>query len=152
MTVAINSGGGEVVHGIAMYNAMRAMPYEITTHNVGSVNSIANVVFLGGQERFVCPASTFMFHGVGFNAAGFGNMRLEENTLKALLDTVLADHKRISGLFAERTGGKTTVKQGMQLFREQRTRNAEWAVDKGFATRIADFVFPVGGNVHLLVN
>jgi ATP-dependent Clp protease, protease subunit len=95
-----------------MYNAMRAMPYPIITHNVGNCDSIANVVFLGGSERFVCPASTFMFHGVGFNAAP--NMRLEENSLKALLDTVLADHRRISGIFADRTGGKTSIQQGMK--------------------------------------
>jgi ATP-dependent protease ClpP protease subunit len=149
VTVAINSGGGEVVHGIAMYNAMRAMPYPITTHNVGNTDSIANVVFLGGSERYACPASTFMFHGVGFNA---NNMRLEEKALKALLDTILSDHKRISGIFADRTGGKTSVSQGMKLFREQPTRNAQWAVDNGFATGIKDFAFPIGGNVHLLVN
>jgi ATP-dependent protease ClpP protease subunit len=152
VTVAINSAGGEVVHGIAMYNAMRAMPYPVITHNFGNVDSIANVVFLGGNERYACPASTFMFHGVGFNAAQMGNMRLEENGLKAMLDTVLADHKRISGVFADRTGGKTSVQQGMKLFREQRTRSAQWALDRGFATGISDFTFPVGGNVHLLIN
>jgi ATP-dependent protease ClpP protease subunit len=152
VTIAINSSGGEVVHGIAMYNAMRAMPYPINTHNVGNVDSIANVVYLGGNERYACPASTFMFHGVGFNAAQMGNMRLEENSIKALLDTVLSDHRRISGIFADRTDGKTSVQQGMKLFREQRTRNAQWAIDRGFATGISDFAFPVGGNVHLLIN
>jgi ATP-dependent protease ClpP protease subunit len=152
VTIAINSSGGEVVHGVAMYNAMRAMPYPIITHNVGNVDSIANVVFLGGGERYTCPASTFMFHGVGFSASLMGNMRLEENSLKALLDTVLSDHKRISGIFADRTGGKTSVRQGMKLFQQQRTRNAQWALDKGFATGISDFAFPVGGNVHLLIN
>src|SRR6476660_8657231 len=55
--LAINSGVGEVVHGVAMYNAMRAMPFPITTHNVGNVDSIANVVFLGGSERgSIAPA------------------------------------------------------------------------------------------------
>lgn len=152
ITLAINSSGGEVVHGIAMYNALRAMPFPIITHNVGNVDSIANVVFLAGGERFACPASTFMFHGVGFNASAMGNMRLEENVLKALLDTILSDHQRISGIFADRTGGRTSVQQGMKLFREQRTRNAQWAVDKGFATAIREFTFPVGGNVHLLIN
>jgi ATP-dependent protease ClpP protease subunit len=151
-TIALNSSGGEVVHGIAMYNAMRAMPYPIITHNVGNCDSIANIIFLGGVERYACPPSTFMFHGVGFNAAKMGNMRLEENSLKALLDTILSDHKRLSGIFADRTGGKVSIKQGMKLFREQRTRSAHWALDKGFATGISDFAFPVGGNVHLLVN
>jgi hypothetical protein len=90
--IGINSGGGNVVSGIAMYNTMLAMPYPIVTHNIGSVDSIATVVFLGGAQRYSCAASTFMFHGVGFTANA--GQRLEENNLKAFLDTVLADHKQ----------------------------------------------------------
>jgi ATP-dependent protease ClpP protease subunit len=66
LTIAMNSPGGNVVQGIAIYNAMLAMPYQITTHNVGNVDSIANVVFLGGtpgmrpQPRRLCfTASAF---------------------------------------------------------------------------------------------
>lgn len=148
VTIAINSGGGNVVSGIAMYNAMLAMPYQIITHNVANTDSIANVVFLGGNERYACAASTFMFHGVGF--AGNANERLEENLLKAKLDTVLADHKRISGIFASRTG-KLSVADGMRLFKEQKTRDAGWAKNNGLIHDIREFQFPAGGNIHLLV-
>ena len=147
--IAVNSSGGNVVSGITMYNVMRAMPYPITTHNIGNVDSISNVLFLGGEERYACAASTFMFHGVGFN--GNANERLEENILKAKLDTVLSDHKRISGILSDRTQDKLTVRAGMKLFKEQRTRNAEWALDKGLINEIRDFTFPAGGNVHLIM-
>jgi len=149
LTIAMNSPGGNVVSGIAIYNTMLAMPYPITTHNIGNVDSIANVVFLGGSERYACPGSTFMFHGVGFQ--GNANMRYEENILKGMLDTVLADHRRISGIFAVRTNGGVTVQSGMRLFKEQRTRHAQWATDKGFATGVQDFVLPAGANVNFLV-
>jgi ATP-dependent Clp protease, protease subunit len=149
LTIAMNSPGGNVVQGIAIYNAMLAMPYQITTHNVGNVDSIANVVFLSGTYRYASSASTFMFHGVGF--PGNPNVRLEENNLKAMLNTVLADHRRISGIFAHRTNGRVTVRSGMRLFKEQRTRSAQWAADKGFATGIQDFVLPAGANVNFLV-
>jgi ATP-dependent protease ClpP protease subunit len=128
---------------------MLAMPYPITTHNIGNVDSIANVVFLGGSEGFACAPSTFMFHGVGF--PGNANMRYEENILKGMLDTVLSDHRRISGIFAVRTNGRVSVQSGMRLFKEQRTRNAQWASDKGFVTDIQDFVLPAGANVNFLV-
>lgn len=150
VTIAINSSGGNVISGIAMHNAMLAMPYPIVTHNIGNVDSIANVVFLAGKERFACPTSTFMFHGVGFN--GNANERLEENVLKAKLDTVLSDHKRISRLIATRTNDKIRVNAGMRLFKEQRTRNAQWALDNGFIDGVRDFAFPVGGPIHLLIN
>jgi ATP-dependent Clp protease, protease subunit len=149
VTIAMNSPGGNVVSGIAIYNTMLAMPYPITTHNIGNVDSISNVVFLGATERYACPASTFMFHGVGFQ--GNANTRYEENNLKGMLDTVLSDHRRISGIFATRTNGRVSVRSGMNLFKEQRTRSAEWAVEKGFAAGIRDFVLPAGANVMFLV-
>jgi hypothetical protein len=90
----MNCPGGNVVSGIAVYNAMIAMPYPIVTHNIGDVDSIANVIFLGGNERYACPGSTFIFHGVGFS--GNANERLEEINLRAKLDSILADHKRIA--------------------------------------------------------
>jgi ATP-dependent protease ClpP protease subunit len=149
VTIAMSCPGGNVVAGISIYNAMRAMPYAITTHNIGNVDSIANVVFLGGVDRYASPASTFMFHGVGFQ--GNANMRYEENNLKGMLDTVLADHRRISGIFATRTNGGVSVRSGMNLFKEQRTRSAEWAVEKGFAAGIQDFVLPAGADLKFLV-
>jgi ATP-dependent protease ClpP protease subunit len=148
LIVAMNSPGGNVVSGIAIYNTMRAMPYPIVTHNIGNVDSIANVIFLGGSERHASPASTFMFHGVGFN--GNANERLEENTLKAKLDTILADHKRISAILSDRTGGSLKVRQGMNLFKEHRTRDAQWAVSKGIASSVRDFTLPAGANVQFL--
>jgi len=149
VVIAMNSSGGGVVPGIAMYNQMLAMPYPIVTHNVGNVDSIATAVFVGGRDRYACPASTFMFHGVGF--AGNANERLEENNLTAKLDTVIADHRRISGIFAARTQTRLSVKASMNLFKEQRTKNAQWALDNGIITAIRDFTLPAGAKVHFLV-
>src|SRR5579859_6334737 len=58
----ISTPGGSVMHGMNLYNVMRAMPFRLTTHNVGNVDSIGNAVFLAGEQRFACPHSTFMFH------------------------------------------------------------------------------------------
>src|SRR5437773_7862504 len=59
--------GGNVPAGIAAYNALRALPVKLITHNIGNVDSIANILFLAGQERLAVPHSTFMFHGVRFD-------------------------------------------------------------------------------------
>ena len=44
--------GGQVTNGFNLYNVMKGMPFELVTHNVGSVNSIGNVVFLAGSKRY----------------------------------------------------------------------------------------------------
>jgi ATP-dependent Clp protease, protease subunit len=64
----LSTPGGNVMNGINLYNVLRALPVKLVTHNVGNVDSIGTAVFLAGKERYACPHSTFMFHGV---TAGF---------------------------------------------------------------------------------
>lgn len=61
----LSTPGGSVMNGMNIYNVIRAMPFELITHNVGNVDSIGNAIFLAGSKRYACPHSTFMFHGVG---------------------------------------------------------------------------------------
>src|SRR5687767_12870728 len=86
ITLLISTQGGSVMHGLNLYNVLRAFPVRLTTHNVGNVNSIGNVVFLAGETRLACPHSTFMFHGVGFDAQA--GSRLEEKFLRERLDGI----------------------------------------------------------------
>ena len=51
----LSTPGGSVMHGITIYNTLRALPIKLVTHNMGNVDSIGNVIFLAGQERFACP-------------------------------------------------------------------------------------------------
>jgi alpha/beta hydrolase fold/Clp protease len=43
--------GGQVAQGIAVYNVLRALPISVTTYNVGSVNSIGNVIAAGNRAK-----------------------------------------------------------------------------------------------------
>jgi len=148
LILAMNSPGGQVPSGIGIYNAMLAMPYDIDTHNIGNVDSVANVIFLGGDVRYANPSGMFMFHGVGFNSPP--NARLEEKFLLERLDSIVADHRRMSAIINSRTGNQLSLDQGMELFKEQRTRDAVWARDKGIISEIREFAVPAGVNVHLL--
>ena len=86
------------MNGINLYTVLKAMPFDLTTHNVGNVDSIGNAVFLAGTSRYAVPHSTFMFHGVGFNANA--GQRLEEKFLRERLDGLLSDQKRIGAIIA----------------------------------------------------
>jgi ATP-dependent protease ClpP protease subunit len=61
--------GGGVMEGITLHNILRAMPFKLITHNVGNIDSIGNVIFLAGDERYASATSTFMFHGVHWTTA-----------------------------------------------------------------------------------
>jgi ATP-dependent protease ClpP protease subunit len=139
--------GGLVMQGMTLYNVLRSMPFKLTTHNVGNVDSIGNVIFLAGENRYACRHSTFMFHGVGFDGATAG--RLEEKVLREKLDGVLSDQGRIGSLITERT--KLTKADVEVFFRDAQTKDATFAASCGIIDEIRDVQIPTGSTVVSLV-
>jgi hypothetical protein len=54
---------------------------KITMHNIGNIDSIANVIFVAKQNRYAPQNAAFLYHGIviNFNAAGYGRSTLSEN-------------------------------------------------------------------------
>ncbi|MFT4117919.1 ATP-dependent Clp protease proteolytic subunit [Bradyrhizobium sp.] len=146
LIIAISSQGGNVASGITMYNAIRAATINVTTHNIGNIDSIATAVFLAGQQRVANESATFMFHGVGIGLTG--NQRLEERDLLEKLDVVAAEHRRLSKLIASHSS--LAIDQCMDLFKQQKTRDADWAQTKGLVHEVKDFVIPADVDVRYL--
>jgi ATP-dependent protease ClpP protease subunit len=135
------------MNGLNIYNVLRAFPFKLITHNVGNVDSIGNAVFLAGEERYACPHSTFMFHGVGFDINQ--PTRFDEKNLQERLDSILQDQRRIGGIINERTNLDTG--QIGELFREARTKDADYAKSVGIVHDIRDVKIPLGEPIISLV-
>lgn len=58
----INSGGGSVYDGIALYSAIKNSPTPVMTIGSGMVGSAALLIFLGGKYRVAYPYTTFLYH------------------------------------------------------------------------------------------
>jgi ATP-dependent Clp protease, protease subunit len=143
----LSTPGGSVMHGMNLYNVLRALPLTLVTHNVGNVDSIGNAIFLAGERRYACQHSTFMFHGVGFDVQP--GTRLEEKILLERLDNLLADQKRIASIIEDRTNLSATEIE--PLFREAQTKDAAYAVGAGIVHEIKDVEIPAGCPVIALV-
>jgi ATP-dependent protease ClpP protease subunit len=76
----LSTEGGNMTAGFALYFFLKSLPLPLTTHNIGSVESVGVVIFLAGQKRYACPGTRFLVHPLHW---GFGNL-------------VAADHSRIS--------------------------------------------------------
>lgn len=144
--LALSTPGGQVREGMNLYNVLRGMPFDLVTHNVGSVDSIGNALFLAGKTRYATANATFMFHGVGFNVS---NMRLEEQDARDRLDSILADQKRIGSVIT--SNSNLNPKQVAALFRTQQTKDTAWAVDKGIIHQVRDLQIPSGSPIVSLV-
>ena len=133
-----SSEGGSVMHGINLYNVLKGMPFKLVTHNVGNVDSIGNAIFLAGEERYACPHSTFMFHGVGADFTG----KLSVQSIREISGNLLADEARISSIVQQRS--KLSESQIRAFFGQAHTMDATEAVSAGLVNDIKDVKIPPG--------
>ncbi|MEW9000298.1 MAG: ClpP family protease, partial [Pseudomonas aeruginosa] len=62
LRINIATMGGECSYGFTLYNFLRALPVPIHTHNLGTVESMGNILFLAGERRSASAHSKFLFH------------------------------------------------------------------------------------------
>jgi len=62
--VRINSRGGDVFSGIAIYNALRTSKADITVYIDGVTASIAGIIALCGKPLYMSPYAKLMLHAV----------------------------------------------------------------------------------------
>jgi len=147
ITILLSTPGGSVMHGINAYNVLRGLPINLTTHNVGNVDSIGTVIFLSGNRRYACPQATFMLHGVAF---GVGSpTQFFERNLQERLETVRADQQRIGSIYQERAG--LNAQDAEQFFLRETTLSASDAVNRGLVHELRDVQIPAGSPVIQLV-
>ena len=138
----ISSPGGSVFHGLSAYNYLKGLPFSITTHNFGSVDSMGIVLFCGGSKRLSVPQARFLLHAVG---VGFKNERLEEKQLEERLKGLKIDVENIAKVIAANTG--KNVQDIINAMLERTTLNPEEAKAWGLVHEIKPELFETGSEV-----
>ena len=73
INVHINSYGGEVSEGLAIYNSLKKHKAKVKTYCDGFACSIASVIFMAGDERIMSNASLLMIHNAWTWTSGNAN-------------------------------------------------------------------------------
>lgn len=81
----INSYGGEVFDGVAIYNQLKEHSARVVTHIDGVAASIASVIAMAGDEILIAEAGFIMIHEALGAAYGFAD---DHRKLADLLDTI----------------------------------------------------------------
>lgn len=136
----ISSNGGDVDSGIALYNFLKALPFKIIMHNIGSIDSIANVIFLAGDERYASKHTSFLFHGVALNLTQPVSFGL--NQLNEITNRLAISQEKIAGIVCQNTS--ITKKQIAKLFKEGKTEGTSFALSKGIINAEKPAVVPTG--------
>lgn len=137
----LNSLGGYVNDGIAIYNHLRGLPIELVTHNIGNCHSIAVTVFLAGNERLTSKHAMFLVHPTTFSRADGQNWE----RLDGLLKGALADEERVDDVLRDRC----TLPQDVMTGRRNRDTylSPQHAVEYGIAHGISEFSLPRGKEI-----
>lgn len=96
-------------------------------HNIGSIDSIANVIFLAGKERYASKHTSFQFHGVNMNIKQ--PVQLGLNQLKEITGRAEISQDKIAGIVCENT--KISKSLITSLFKQGKTEGIKFALNKG---------------------
>lgn len=128
INVYINSYGGEVAEGLAIYNALKRHKAKVVTVCDGFACSIASVVFMAGDERVMNESSLLMIH----NAWTYASGNAEELRKQADdLDTITQ-----ASVNAYLSNSSLTEEKIKELMDAETWILPEEALEYGFATRI----------------
>lgn len=98
ITMYINSPGGVVTAGLAIYDTMQHVRCDVATYCIGQAASMGAVLLAGGArgKRYALPNARIMIHqpsgGVQGQATDIEIQALEIRRLKAILNAILAEH------------------------------------------------------------
>lgn len=99
INVYINSYGGEVAEGLAIYNALRRHKAKVRTICDGFACSIASVIFMAGDERIMNESSLLMIHNAWTYAAGnAAELRKQAEDLEKITQASVEAYKAHSSL------------------------------------------------------
>ena len=126
----INSPGGSVLSGLAIYDVMKAISCPVRTVCLGMAASMAALLFISGDRRDMLPHSQVMIHDP-ILASPAGGSALE---MKALSDNLMRVREITGQVIAEHTG--KTLDEVLATTSHDSYFEAAQAVEFGLADRV----------------
>ena len=135
----INSPGGSITAGMAIYDTMQFVPNDIVTVGIGMAASMGQLLLTAGTKgkRYITPNARVLLHQPH---GGFGGTSSDIQTQAAL---ILDMKKRLAEITAAQTG--KTVEQINADGDRDRWFNAQEALEYGFVDHIRESASDVVG-------
>src|ERR1700709_1742926 len=135
----INSPGGSITAGMAIYDTMKFVSNDIVTVGIGMAASMGQFLLSSGTKgkRYITPNARVLLHQP---SGGFGGTSADIQTHANL---ILDIKKRMSELTAEQTG--KTVEQILIDNDRDNWFTAQEALDYGFVDHLREFASDVVG-------
>lgn len=128
--VHLNTPGGDVFEGIAIYNALRQHPANIAVYVDSLAASIGSVIAMAGDKVIMAKYSTMMIHEA--SGVAIGANAQEMRTMADLLDKT---SQNLAQVYADRSG--TDVEDWRDRMKAETWFSAEEAVEFGLADEVS---------------
>lgn len=131
ITLYINSPGGEVISGLAVYDLISLMKSPVRTVCTGTAASMGAILFLAGKKREMLPHTRLMIHDPSFGGSIGGKKSHELRHELEKLDEV---REALAKIIAEKTG--RPLEEIYDVTSDDTFYSAEEAITFGLATGI----------------
>lgn len=132
ITLYINSPGGEVISGLAVYDYIQLMKAPVRTVCIGTAASMGAILFLAGGKRDMLPHTRLMIHDPSYNHGDIGGRKPHE--IQHELDKLNEVREALAQIIAGKTG--RTMDEIYQVTADDTYYSAEEALNFGLATGI----------------
>jgi ATP-dependent Clp protease protease subunit len=132
ISLYINSPGGSVTAGMAIYDTMQFIKCDVSTLCVGQAASMGALLLTGGaaSKRFVLPNSRVMIH------QPLGGFQGQATDFDIHAREILAIRDRLNGIMAKHTG--QPIEKVSEDTERDNFMNAQESVDYGLVDRIVE--------------
>jgi len=128
VTVNVNSPGGDLFEGLAIYNLLREHDGEVTIKIIGLAASAASVIAMAGDTTQIARAGFVMVHNTWVLAVGNRNDLREISDWLEPFDAAMAD------IYVARTGQDVAAVQ--KLMDAESWIGGSAAIEQGFADEL----------------
>ena len=132
ITLYINSPGGEVISGLAVYDLISLMKSPVRTVCTGTAASMAAILFLAGEKREMLPHTRLMIHDPSFGGGSIDGKKSHE--LRHELEKLDEVRAALAKIIAEKTG--RPLEEIYDVTSDDTFYSVEEAITFGLATGI----------------
>ena len=130
ITMFIDSPGGSVAAGLALYDVLRMVGCPVRTVCMSRAASMGAVIFMAGDEREMMPHAELMIHDPLIPQGAGGSALAVQDTSRRLMST----RRTLNEILSRRSG--LALARIQRLTAKDTYLSAERAVDLGFATGV----------------
>ena len=132
VTIYINSPGGEVMSGLAVYDYIKIMKSPVKTVCIGDAASMGAIIFLAGEKREMLPHSRILIHDPSYGHLDVSGKKPHE--IQRGVDSLNKVRETLAEIISEKTG--KGLDEIYEITAEDHYFTADGAIEFGLASKI----------------